>query len=204
MRAALILSMLLLGAGCRGKPSPPPTDAPQAVSVPVATASSTQTAQPTAPAAPNEDAVHACTKDDDCVNSCRHGAVSRSWWEASYPGGEPCEDGCTSKGTDPPKCRQGHCAAYFQGKPSAECTLKNESVIPGPGPAHRCQSDADCRMSCRYGAVNAQWYTYGAKGECKDGCAMARHARCDSGACVAMRGNQVDERCTKRPIYAPP
>jgi hypothetical protein len=189
MRPAILLSISLIAAGCRSTPSKPS----ESQSAPTASTATLLAAKSNGP--------HACAKDDDCVNSCRHGAVNRSWWESSYPGGEPCEDGCAAKGTDPAKCEQGECVAFFMGRRFPACTQKNETVAPGPGPAHRCQEDKDCRMSCRYGAVNAAWYTDGAKGECKDGCAQARRARCDSGACVAVVGDKVDEGCTKRSIY---
>jgi len=190
MRLAILLSISFIAAGCRSTPAKP-TEAQQA---PTTSAAVTAAPKPTGP--------HACAKDDDCVNSCRHGAVNKSWWESSYPGGEACEDGCTAKGTDPAKCEQGQCVAFYMGRRFAACTNKNESVLPDPGPAHRCQEDKDCRMSCRYGAVNAEWYTQGPKNECKDGCAQARRARCDSGTCVAVMGDKVDENCTKRSIYS--
>ena len=74
-----------------------------------------------------------------------------------------------------------------------------------PGPAHRCSKDVDCQNSCRYGAVNKQWYSYGARGECKDGCAGkgADKPKCEEGACVAYRRGQPDATCTRRPIRQP-
>ena len=56
-------------------------------------------------------------------------------------------------------------------------------------------------MSCRYGAVNASWYSTGAKGECKDGCDEGHTTRCQSGSCVALVGTQVDPECTRRSIH---
>ena len=205
LRRARVVAIASLATACRSSSPPAATDAPH-VSVPSAQPAQppiapAQTATSSAPARTPAAGSFDCAKDDDCTNSCRHGAVNRRWWEAQYPGGEGCEDGCTSKGSEAPRCEQGRCAAYFMGKPSAECTQKNADVLPGPGPAHRCGADADCRMSCRYGAVNASWYGWGAKGECKDGCDEGRSARCEAGSCVAMQGAKGDPECTRRSIH---
>lgn len=135
------------------------------------------------------------------MNSCRHGAVAKRWWDAQYAGGEACDDGCASMGSDPPRCEERTCVAYHLGKRSDECTRKSEPVMPGPGPAHRCMKDADCKMSCRYGAVSAAWYAYGARGECKDGCDEGRAARCEDGSCAAYVGSRKDPECTRRSIH---
>jgi hypothetical protein len=138
------------------------------------------------------------------MNSCKHGAVNRRWWQRQYPGDEACEDGCSSKGSEAPRCEQGKCTAYFMGKRSAECTQKQASVLPGPGPAHRCQADGDCRLSCRYGAVSASWYSWGARGDCKEGCEEGRSVLCKGESCVALVGDKVDPQCTRRSIHASP
>jgi hypothetical protein len=148
----------------------------------------------------------ACQADGDCVNSCNHGAVSRAWYTAQYPGGERCEDGCTSKGTEPARCIDGLCVAFRLGRRSNECTRRRTEVIPGPGPAHSCATDTDCSISCMYGAVNRNWYSYSVEpgSECKDGCASkGASTKCEDGICVGyLRGERADH-CTGRNIHHP-
>jgi hypothetical protein len=194
MRPALAALLL---AGCTPTPNqnaPAPSASPSA-------ASTTSSAKPEPPvAAPTK---FGCAGDADCWSSCAHGAVNRRWWEEQYPGGEGCEDGCTSKGSEAPKCEQGSCVAYAFGKRAPECTHVEREVTQGPGPAHRCSVDGDCRMSCAYGAVNAAWYdSASGLSECKDGCAhQSNVARCQNGGCVAMAGTIVDPTCTRRSIH---
>jgi hypothetical protein len=197
--AALILPLL---AAC----SPPPERASGSATTPARASAPPPSAQRPAPA-PSASAspasAHACAGDGDCTNSCAHGAVNLRWWQAQYPGGEGCEDGCTSKGTDPPRCEAGACVAYAFGKRAPECTRVERPVPSEPGPAHRCQTDADCRMSCSYGAVNKGWYEReSGLSECKDGCAEGNTARCRGGLCTAMAGSTVDAHCTRRSIHA--
>lgn len=144
-----------------------------------------------------------CAHDEDCVSSCLHGAVSRAWWERAYPGGEACEDGCAAKGTDPPRCVAGACAAFRAGAPDPLCTCRDAPVATGPGPAHRCGADGDCMMSCEFGALRRDWFESQGllRFECKDGCAEIGEARCRSGACVAERAGQPVEACTRRPAH---
>ena len=158
------------------------------------------TPPPSAPAASDS---FACEVDADCTNSCQHGAVNKAWWEAQYPGGEACEDGCTSKGTDPARCEAKQCVAYAHGKPAPECTRKQAPVLSGPGPAHRCNQDSDCTMTCAYGAVNKHWASYGAKRLCKDGCEdqFSEPPHCDSGACVAYLNGKPTSRCSRMSIH---
>jgi hypothetical protein len=87
---------------------------------------------PPQPTAPDPDARFACTKNGDCVASCRHGAVARAWHEATYPGGEACEDGCTSKGTEPPMCVNGGCVARRAGQDDPICTRRDEPPLEQP------------------------------------------------------------------------
>ena len=191
MRPAVLVLSLCALAACSRKPTEPE---------PAATARAP--AEPPSAAAAAAAAEHACANDADCTNSCLHGAVNRAWWERTYPGGEACEDGCTSKGTDPARCEAGSCVAYVSGARSDECTKRRRAPLPGPGPAHRCSSDDDCRTSCRYGAVNREWYSYGATNECKDGCASkGDSARCEGGACVAYAGAKRNDLCTRRSIH---
>lgn len=84
---------------------------------------------PPQPTTPDPDARFACTKNGDCVASCRHGAVARAWHEAAYPDGEACEDGCTSKGTEPPMCVNGGCVARRAGQDDPLCTRLDEPLL---------------------------------------------------------------------------
>jgi hypothetical protein len=156
------------------------------------------------PVADDPEGMFTCQQNRDCVSSCRHGAVNREWYAASYPGGETCEDGCTSKGFEAPRCVAGTCTAFREGAPDPGCTRKSAEVVVGPGPAHACTADSDCMASCLYGAVNARWYAASPKlrGECKDGCAAAGlEVRCAQGGCVTFRGERIETGCTRRPIF---
>jgi len=147
----------------------------------------------------------ACAADGDCLNSCNHGAVNATWYAERYPGGERCEDGCTSKGTEPARCIDGLCVAFRLGQRSEECTRRAAEVIPGPGPAHACAADDDCSVSCAYGAVNREWYSYSVDpaGECKDGCASkGASAKCEDGTCVGYLRGERSEGCTHRNIHS--
>jgi hypothetical protein len=160
--------------------------------------------QPPRPSLPAADARFACSRHGDCVASCRHGAVARAWYEAAYPGGEACEDGCTSKGTEPPTCMNGGCVARRAGKDDPICTRLDHPPLAGPGPAHACQRDADCTNDCALGAVNAAWLTTQAdRPACKDGCTSkgTEAARCEDGTCVAYRLGARDPSCTRQPVW---
>lgn len=65
------------------------------------------------PSATDGDAPYRCARDEDCVTTCRFGAVSRAWWGARDGGGADrgCEDGCASKGLVA-RCEGGGCATY--------------------------------------------------------------------------------------------
>ncbi len=76
----------------------------------------------------------ACGRNGDCMASCRHGAVARTWWESTYPGGEACEDGCTSKGTQPPVCTNGKCVARRDGADDPACTFVESDSLPKAAP----------------------------------------------------------------------
>lgn len=193
----VLSTLLFVASSCHSPPAPPKDSTPE----PRATASSSAAAPIASARATVSAGAHACGSDADCMNSCAHGAVNRAWWEKSYPGGEACEDGCASKFSETPRCEAGSCIAYARGKRDEHCTQKEVPVPPGPGPAHRCQADADCRMSCRYGAVSSSWYSWGASNECKDGCEEGRSARCQSGTCVAFRGTERDAECSSRSIH---
>lgn len=144
----------------------------------------------------------ACAADGECLASCRHGAVNRAWHLAAYPGGEACEDGCTAKGTEAPRCEQGRCVAYRGGAPDAKCTALDVPTLDGPGPAHRCGADGECTLHCEHGAVNQQWLSWQRPSECGDGCTSPGHEppRCEGGRCVAYRGGKPHAACTGRAV----
>jgi hypothetical protein len=147
-----------------------------------------------------------CAADGDCLNSCNHGAVNRAWYVERYPGDERCEDGCTSKGTEPAKCLDGLCVAFRLGQRAEDCTRRKAEVIPGPGPAHSCATDDDCSLSCMYGAVNRSWYSYSVTRdqECKDGCASkGMDAKCEQGRCLAFRRGEPSPGCSGRNVHNP-
>lgn len=146
---------------------------------------------------------HRCNTDRDCIASCAHGAVNTSWLSRNYPGGELCEDGCTSKGTDPPKCEANSCVAYRFGAPDPPCTNTNNPIDHSPGWAHRCKSDNDCTVTCAYGAVNAAWLSSLTEpADCKGGCTAKGWAppKCQEGMCVAYFGDKRAEDCTGREV----
>ncbi|MFO0553618.1 MAG: hypothetical protein U0271_34870 [Polyangiaceae bacterium] len=212
IRCCVAGALVLAGCGSSGSADHPTSAASSSSAAPsasatvttsasTATSAATVSAHASASASPSDR--FACESDGDCTNSCMHGAVAMRWYEANYPGGEACDDGCTSKGTEPAKCEQKRCVAYAQGKRAPECTNLDKPVVPGPGPAHRCTQDTDCRMSCRYGAVNKLWYEYRAKDECKDGCARGNSPRCEGGVCTAYRNGKLDADCTQRSIFSP-
>lgn len=159
-------------------------------------------AKPEAVAKPGAIDRLACAADAECMASCRHGAVTRAWHSATYPGGEACEDGCTSKGTEPPRCEAGQCVARRAGARDPQCTAVDAEVIAGAGPAHRCGADEHCTLTCEYGAVNAEWFSWQTPTECGGGCTNPGHdpPRCVDGRCVAYRGGEVQSSCTERPI----
>jgi len=60
-----------------------------------------------------------------------------------------------------------------------------------------CVVDADCRLSCAYGAVASKWYEEHVRQECKDGCAsQVMSVRCVDLACVAFRDGVRDASCS--------
>jgi len=71
---------------------------------------------------------YACRTDGDCRTSCKWGAVSRTWYDAS-PRSE-CEDGCESKGLTS-ACRTGACVTLDRdGKLLESCTKRVEATSP--------------------------------------------------------------------------
>jgi hypothetical protein len=195
MTILLLAGLVAAGCRCGEEPPPPPATAPRPEPPPP---------EPR-PVDDDPEGMFACRQNRDCVSSCRHGAVSRAWYAASYPGGEACEDGCTAAGFEAPRCVGGGCTAFRDGAPDPGCTRKVVEVVAGPGPAHTCAADGDCMLSCLYGAINARWYAASPRlrGECKDGCAAAGlEVRCVQGSCVTFRGETIETGCTRRPVFA--
>lgn len=195
-------TFVLLVIACA--PAEPPVPAERAVGSrpPEVEVRPAPSAPPTAAAA----GPFTCQRDDDCTASCTHGAVNRRYQQSRYPGGEACEDGCTRKGTDAPRCQGGECVAYHLGAPDPLCTrVANQRTEPlVPGPAHRCQRDDECRMSCAFGAIRGDWYGWQdlAAHECRDGCAAkGTRAGCEDGICVARRDGARLRDCELRSIY---
>ncbi len=149
-------------------------------------------------ARPTDEVRHRCAADVECLVSCGHGAVNAAWYMAAHPGGERCEDGCASKGMRA-RCDVDRCVAERAGTRVPECTGLFKPVAP-IGPYHACASDADCRSTCKYGAVNA--HVGGLVDDCKDGCATGGlSTRCDRGACVTIGDSAVVPACTRVSIW---
>ena len=55
-----------------------------------------------------------CKIDTDCTNSCKHGAVSVTWYRKAEtaPDFPECQDGCANQISAPPRCEDGGCVAY--------------------------------------------------------------------------------------------
>jgi len=69
----------------------------------------------TSPALPNR---FSCIVDSDCKNTCRYGAVNKSWTET-----DSCVDGCASNAMGDPKCIENSCVAYdYKGEAVPYCT----------------------------------------------------------------------------------
>ncbi|MCA9637875.1 MAG: hypothetical protein KC420_17730 [Myxococcales bacterium] len=201
---ALTLACTTAGGDAVGetprRPDPVAAPAPDPTSVVAPDPTSTSTPAKSAPAE------IACASDDECTSSCSQGAVNRRWYEATFPGGEACEDGCTSKGSESPRCEEGICVAYRLGARDPECTDRPDRARAPqrPGPAHRCESDQECRVSCNFGAIRGDWYGYlGLEArECKDGCASKGiTARCAEGRCAAFRGDSPLAECTEVSVH---
>src|SRR5262245_17022530 len=108
-----------------------------------------------------------CTRDADCVNNCKFGAIHRQWSEWLGPG---CDDGCASDDQGTARCVDGKCTAFLEnGKRDASCTgLPAPDVVCTtacpPGQQLRstagrfdCASDKDCANNCQFGAINVWW-----------------------------------------------
>jgi len=78
-------------------------------------------AEPPAASGADVEARHRCRSDHDCVLSCTHGAVNADWYKQAQPNGDPCEDGCASKGMTV-SCEAQRCAAKQRGVLVPECT----------------------------------------------------------------------------------
>jgi hypothetical protein len=148
----------------------------------------------------------ACAKDEDCVPTCKLGAVSREWYVAHELELDDwgCQDGCASKGLVA-RCQASSCVTidttFGKEKPAPECTSKALPPLD-PDVPYRCSADADCTMSCAFGALNARWYNAHQRrlAECKDGCAEVAAPRCVKGLCAAFEGNKLDPGCTRKKV----
>jgi len=87
--------------------------------------------------------------------------------------------------------------------PLPENTQKLSPPKPTKVNPFACATDDDCWTSCKYGAVNKDWYqdNVDPKSECKDGCASkGSDARCEDGECVTYLRGKRAEHCTKRKV----
>lgn len=88
----------------------------------------------------------------------------------------------------------------------ATAPLPETKAAPEPPKTDRwtCGADADCVLSCAYGAVNRAWADANIKQECDDGCASKGIvARCEAGGCVAFRDGARYDGCSKLAPDAP-
>ena len=109
--------VLLVLVSCSGSDStdrsPPPTPAREPASAP----------KP-------DPAKWACTVDADCMNSCKHGAVSTVGYRATNP--SECKDGCANQTAETPRCIAAECVAFHRPRGlqtivrSDECTHQIE------------------------------------------------------------------------------
>jgi len=106
---------------------------------------------------------------------------------------------------DPPPARNIDSTAPHAGPsllerpPPRSEVSSGDAVDTGARRRHRCNRDADCLLSCTYGAVNGNWYHAALpSGEaCEDGCAAKGFAAsCDAGRCVAKRNGVLAPECT--------
>lgn len=59
-----------------------------------------------------------CAVDSDCKNTCKYGAVNKTWTE-----NDMCLDGCASNAIGNPKCIENSCVAYdYKGEVVPYCT----------------------------------------------------------------------------------
>ena len=68
-------------------------------------------------------APYACQADSDCVTTCAHGALNAQWFRKNFPVIGDCFDGC-QMGAQAPRCIDGTCVAFRDGKPDDACTKK--------------------------------------------------------------------------------
>jgi hypothetical protein len=123
MRTSWLLLLALSACGSDGAAPQPPREAS---TEPEPAAPATQPEPPApAPAQPIP-SPHSCGAAEDCICSCKFGAVNRDWYSHSVDPKTECKDGCASKGMSA-RCEQGRCVAYFRGDPEPHtgCTGKN-------------------------------------------------------------------------------
>ena len=200
MRSLLLVFTLTFALSCSGADEQKQAPAPSPPAAKPADAAAAAGAVP-APAVLDP---YACKTADDCMSSCMHGAVNTAWYREQYPGGELCKDGCVRKGTDAALCIDGGCVSYYKGERNDACTRREIELSSVPGPAHVCNSDADCLLSCSLGAVNRHWYERRTnQTECDDGCEGpdSDPPRCEERLCVAYRAGKKDGSCTRRSVW---
>lgn len=77
------------------------------------------------PSAPSTPGKWNCAADGDCMNSCRLGAINRTWYKANLKNIVECMDGCNNQISGPPRCVKGGCVAFDnKGKKRVYCTRK--------------------------------------------------------------------------------
>lgn len=123
-------SLVLVGfvVGCT---STVPDDSKTSAPPPGATAAVEPPARPleTPPVVPEDLSQWACTRDDDCRQTCALGAVNAAWIEA-HPDADDCDDGCGwSQGRL--ACRDHECVTLTaDGDIDAACTKKTPRRPP--------------------------------------------------------------------------
>ena len=74
-----------------------------------------------------------CAEDRDCRNSCKYGAINRTWYRVL---GSACKDGCEGQNGGAPRCVDRKCAAFTRaGTPDDSCTN-----LPAPDSTQCVQS----------------------------------------------------------------
>lgn len=80
-----------------------------------------------APQSVDEELRWQCATDRDCMNSCAHGAVSKTWYMRNQQSLQECEDGCADQVAAPPRCESGGCVAYWEEPSSPGVIRRNQA-----------------------------------------------------------------------------
>lgn len=126
------LGLVLFALACtpsRGEHDPP-TPEPERAHEPPAPghdgAGPPKAPEPKAPE-PADDSRWTCETDQDCVQTCALGAVSRAWLETS-PNADDCDDGCGWH-HDGVRCQTGECVTLNpDGSINESCTHRTKSM----------------------------------------------------------------------------